>query len=685
MLFLTKADIDKFFASEKNYKEEVFQRKIAKALIELPEKSRLRHYFNIKLKEYHRTLSMQKEYAKLRKSMALNIITNKPKDNAFQKEAMSLDTNIEKQEEKKTQLLEVKLRRFLIVEGAITYGKLSYNREGIKAIDHHDFYKVEGRKYRILSDGKSFFFENEEDETDLLKKAQAGHDNYVNEQNKKKELETIRQLIPAAKETISKGNFDNFHFLRLYRKLYVLIEQEFCLPDYKPNKEKGYHILYGSNGGSWYFLNFHYYYYHKFGESYIKSKIQEERDSEYKKELEYMLDMIPYYEENERNEFLEFLEDYTNSANCIKRMSSYFINWYDEISRYAYDYKNRIFQIDLIKDIALMLSYNMYGDFSAEEEENVKYYLEIYDRVKGAFLKNEKMSLFNEINKINFQKGSPLFDFPKSYSTIIDIEKKLKKESTENIKTYPESGIIEIPWNCVRFFQGYMFVYHPNHISGNGYSALRIDDSRIKRSFGEITELLLLRIPPIIAECGNNRVSRIVKMPDLWESIKMLDQPSLIPDYDLLASNIVTKLKGMTITQVRKIIEKKDSAYITYLCNRHLEHYCAYYCLEIKINSDLVESDEEGFIFVIKESSSAVNVVYENTLPSRASIIFEIRRNSFNKSIKFIHEYFSSRTVNKRELLANHRVDCKEHGIINYHHNYHTTIGEWTRRMKRYM
>ena len=116
------------------------------------------------------------------------------------------------------------------------------------------------------------------------------------------------------------------------------------------------------------------------------------------------------------------------------------------------------------------------------------------------------------------------------------------------------------------------------------------------------------------------------------------------------------------------------------LCQLHLDDYKIYYCLENRVNSDLIMAEEDAFIFTIATADKETLLAYENTEENRATYLFICDSKDLEMSVRSLADYFSSGLVNKRETLGNKIKYGKITGIKKLIKITHSD--EWLREIK---
>lgn len=69
--------------------------------------------------------------------------------------------------------------------------------------------------------------------------------------------------------------------------------------------------------------------------------------------------------------------------------------------------------------------------------------------------------------------------------------------------------------------------------------------------------------------------------------------------------------------------------------------------------------------------------MYENIIPSRASIVFTLKKEKYQDAINSINNYFTSLVTNKREKLIRRTIAFNHEGIIGYDRVVHDCFHNW--------
>ena len=122
--------------------------------------------------------------------------------------------------------------------------------------------------------------------------------------------------------------------------------------------------------------------------------------------------------------------------------------------------------------------------------------------------------------------------------------------------------------------------------------------------------------------------------------------------------------------------EKYKSDYINFLVKMQDYDYKVIPCVErlAHSNSDITEY---AFLFSIKCSSGKILIVHENVNPDRATLLFLVKKENFNQSIREIYDFLQSAEINKRSSLRDKNVEIKDAGILSYRSINHDDLYSW--------
>ncbi|MBD5296806.1 MAG: hypothetical protein HDS21_01820 [Bacteroides sp.] len=280
-----------------------------------------------------------------------------------------------------------------------------------------------------------------------------------------------------------------------------------------------------------------------------------------------------------------------------------------------------------------------------------------------------------------------IFDAFKQINTSNNFEAKLSLSYRKVLygSDFPLDGHIFIPWDKVRFFDGYYFVYHPMFPDGqSGILPKRIEDSASRKVYNKLSTHFKNRLLPIYANCRKGRIKEIVNPQNLSDCILLMESKTLAPTRDNKNNRVSATNKKTLISKnnARSIIKEYKSRFLDFLCDRQLDNYNVVCCIESKVNSNLQLTVEYSFIFTIKETPLYLTLAFENSTDSRCTYLFTIPKREWATACDKINEYFASNEVNKREQLAQKIAKLKLPGNFDYVRVMHSNYYNWTQRIR---
>ena len=77
-------------------------------------------------------------------------------------------------------------------------------------------------------------------------------------------------------------------------------------------------------------------------------------------------------------------------------------------------------------------------------------------------------------------------------------------------------------------------------------------------------------------------------------------------------------------------------------------------------------------------------IVHENVNPDRATLLFVVKEENFNKSIREIYDFLQSAEINKRSSLRDKNVEIENAGILSYRSINHDDLYSWKQTINTY-
>ena len=248
-----------------------------------------------------------------------------------------------------------------------------------------------------------------------------------------------------------------------------------------------------------------------------------------------------------------------------------------------------------------------------------------------------------------------------------------------------------LDWNCVKFKSGYFVVFPP-------------DDGKVKfkpkafpyrgvgESFNYLREYLNDRLNPVrcYVEAMDLTIYDKITLEAAIQKFAVLSKQRAIttnatkqppresPD-QMTFKQALSKAAQMTPEE----FEKYKSDYINFLVKMQSEDYKVIPCVErlAHSNSDMTEY---AFLFSIKCSSGKILIVHENVNPDRATLLFLVKEENFNKSIREIYDFLQSAEINKRSSLRGKNIEIEDAGILSYRSINHDDLYSWKQTINTY-
>ena len=263
----------------------------------------------------------------------------------------------------------------------------------------------------------------------------------------------------------------------------------------------------------------------------------------------------------------------------------------------------------------------------------------------------------------------------------------------ENIKYVNEEKAFDIlqkkdwilDWNCVRFKNGMMIVSAP--LDGSvRFKPKAVHLPGAMEAYNYLTAYINERLAPV--HCSVEKMElTIYDTIRLNEAIQKFATVSRQKGISVVGN---IKSGGKSIPQQMSFKQalskaqqmtpeeftKYKSKYIDYLVTIQSEKYKVIPCVErlAHTNSDMTEY---AFMFSIECSSGKILIVHENVNPDRSTLLFLVKQESFNKSIREIYDFLQSAEINKRSSLREKNIEIENAGILSYRSINHDDLFSW--------
>lgn len=259
--------------------------------------------------------------------------------------------------------------------------------------------------------------------------------------------------------------------------------------------------------------------------------------------------------------------------------------------------------------------------------------------------------------------------------------------SFENLQT--KEWILD--WNCVFFKRGSLVIYSRSDMSIK-FRPKQVNVPKSIEAFNYLKKYLNERLPPIRCSIKGQRLTIIDKI-DFSKAVLQFDiaarqgiikvsrakSNNVISPLPMSYSQALSKAKQMTPEEFIKY----KSKYIDYLVTIQSEKYKVIPCVErlAHTNSDMTEY---AFLFSIECNSGKILIVHENVNPDRSTLLFLVKKENFNKSIREIYDFLQSAEINKRSSLREKNIEIENAGILSYRSINHDDLNSWKQTITSY-
>ncbi len=248
-----------------------------------------------------------------------------------------------------------------------------------------------------------------------------------------------------------------------------------------------------------------------------------------------------------------------------------------------------------------------------------------------------------------------------------------------------------LDWNCVKFKQGYFIVLPPDDGSVK-FKPQAVSSPGVLESYNYLKEYLNDRLQPVYCSVEGMKLTIYDKIrlneaiekfttASRQRAIKTGGTPSTrrIAPLQMSFKQALSKAQEMTPED----FQKYKSKYIDFLVMLQSKKYKVIPCVErlSHANSDITEY---AFMFSIECSTGRILIVHENINPDRSTLLFLVKDENFNNSIKEIYDFLQGAEINKRSSLRDKSIDIKNAGIVHYRSINHDDLYSWKQTINTY-
>ena len=282
----------------------------------------------------------------------------------------------------------------------------------------------------------------------------------------------------------------------------------------------------------------------------------------------------------------------------------------------------------------------------------------------------------------------------------VDAQKRIEKYHQEmagpKSTTHSSFNIVQkrewiLDWNCVMFKRGHIVIYARQDL-GFKFSPTEVSVSKSMESFNYLKKYLNERLSPVRCEIVGLKL-RILDKINFDEAIQ---QFSIAARQGIIKTKVnkiafISSPKPMSFSQAlskaqkmtQEEFKKYKSKYIDYLVTLQSKNYKVIPCVERLAHSNS-DNTEYAFMFSIECSSGKILIVHENVNPDRSTLLFLVREQDFNRSIREIYDFLQGAEINKRSSLRDRSIEIKNAGIVSYRSINHDDIYSWKQTINTY-
>lgn len=248
-----------------------------------------------------------------------------------------------------------------------------------------------------------------------------------------------------------------------------------------------------------------------------------------------------------------------------------------------------------------------------------------------------------------------------------------------------------LDWNQVMFKNGYMVIYAQS-TSTIKFKPLKTYVRGSLESFNYLKKYLNERLPPVRCEIVALEL-KIIDEINFNEAIQQFAKAArqgVIKVKRGVANSINSPLPmsfSQALSRAKQMkpedFQKYKSKFIDYLVTLQSKEYKVIPCVE-RLAHTTGDTSEYAFMFSIECSSGKVLIVHENVNPDRSTLLFIVRKESFDKSIREIYDFLQSAEINKRSSLRDKSIEIENAGILSYRSINHDDLYSWKQTISTY-
>ena len=256
---------------------------------------------------------------------------------------------------------------------------------------------------------------------------------------------------------------------------------------------------------------------------------------------------------------------------------------------------------------------------------------------------------------------------------------KLEKQkiALQNKKIYETT----ISWEKVIFENHQIRIIINNHFS----EPFLLSDSRCSYAFLK-SYILKSDLKPLSVSIFGNKIVSVKNLSELNSVIQILSIQDEINCYfndfeSTSIDKILSKLKNISNQHLFDFFKlKQRSSFLSFLCEQQSAEYRIIPTTEILLSNDKIVSEEDTFLFTIKNSINNY-IVWESTLINKATYIFKTSDNSYSEDVQKLFDFIASGQNRKRRKLR-FAIKTKENPFNSIGVIQHSNVDTWKEKFK---
>lgn len=278
--------------------------------------------------------------------------------------------------------------------------------------------------------------------------------------------------------------------------------------------------------------------------------------------------------------------------------------------------------------------------------------------------------------------NSTVDEFPKGAMLQIDLKKMEEISLPQNMPIPNQHKIWILDWNCVTFKQNYIVVNPPADNSVQ-FNTTTIHTPSSIEPFNYLKDYLKDRLSPVHCTIEGKNIEIFDKIrfnEALRLFIKSYKQNGISVGPQSKQHSVKHGSFDYALVQSNKMTEedffKYKSKYINYLISIQSKKHKIIPCVE-SLSHTTGDTFEYAFIFSSRCKNGDILIVHENINPARSTILFVVKKNSYDDSIRSIYNFLHSTEINKRSNIREKNLRINNPNIVKYSSIDHNFFNEW--------